>query len=43
MNLLKEKTDKIIVLKEAQITEKNPLINFDPEDPTPFLHFDFFI
>ena len=40
MNLLKEKVDKIIILKKAQIAEEDPLMNFDSEDPTSFLHFN---
>ena len=43
MNLLKKRIDKIIILKETQIVEENSFMNFDPEDSTPFLHFDLFI
>ena len=38
MNLLKERIDETIALKEAQIVEENSIMNFDLEDPMSFLH-----
>ena len=38
MNLLEKRVDEAIALKEAQIVEENPIMNFDLEDPMPSLH-----
>ena len=43
MNLLKKKADEVIILKEAQIVEENPLVNFDLENSMSSLHLDLFI
>ena len=38
MDLLEERADEAIALKEAQIAEEDPVMNFDLEDPMPSLH-----
>ena len=38
MNLLKEKADEAIALKETQIVEENPIMDFDFKDSMPSLH-----
>ena len=43
MNLLKERVDKTITLKETQIVEEESTISFDSENSIFFLHLDFFI
>ena len=38
MNLLKERADEVIALKEAQIAEGESIISFDSENSVSFLH-----